>query len=96
MEDIPNTAGPQNTITCPACDTINVASATVCVACEYSLMGDSAPFEPGVILEGRYRIDREVGRGGMGVVYRGSDLTLSREVAIKAMQKSRISDYEAF
>ena len=37
------------------------------------------------ILESRYRIEVEVGRGGMGVVYRGTDLTLSRPVAIKTI-----------
>jgi len=37
------------------------------------------------VLESRYRIDEEVGRGGMGVVYRGTDLTLSRPVAIKTI-----------
>lgn len=39
----------------------------------------------GQVLESRYRIDIEVGRGGMGVVYRGTDLTLSRPVAIKTI-----------
>ena len=95
MEDIPNiTDTPVNVpdegaIKCPACNTTNPAGSTVCRECEYSLLGDPTPFEPGVILESRYRIDQEVGRGGMGVVYRGTDLTLSREVAIKAMLASR-------
>jgi len=34
---------------------------------------------------GRYRIDREVGRGGMGVVFEGSQLSLNRRVAIKML-----------
>ena len=53
-------------------------------------MGDPMPFKVGTdSREGRYRIDAEVGRGGMGVVYKGIDLTLSRPVAIKAMLESR-------
>ncbi len=34
---------------------------------------------------GPYRVDRELGRGGMGVVYLGHDLRLERPVAIKAL-----------
>lgn len=48
----------------------------------------------GQVLESRYRIDAEVGRGGMGVVYRGTDLTLSRPIAIKTILHKQ-SDEEA-
>lgn len=41
--------------------------------------------EPG-LLRGQYRIMRQIGMGGMGKVYEGSDVSLSRRVAIKKMR----------
>jgi serine/threonine-protein kinase len=40
-------------------------------------------FEPGDLLDGRFRIVREVAQGGMGIVYEAADEKLGRRIAIK-------------
>jgi CheY-like chemotaxis protein/predicted Ser/Thr protein kinase len=36
-------------------------------------------------LDGRYVVEREIGRGGMGFIYQGMDITLDRPVALKVV-----------
>ena len=44
------------------------------------------PFEPGELLDDRFRVIREVARGGMGIVYEAFDEKLERRIAIKCAQ----------
>jgi len=85
---------------CPACHKENPPGATHCEFCRTPLpepssqfqptvpisgvsVGD-ARFEPGSLIAGRYLVERELGRGGMGVVYLVKDQQLrGKEVAIK-------------
>ncbi|MBC7780628.1 MAG: protein kinase [Proteobacteria bacterium] len=39
---------------------------------------------------GKYRIDAAIGRGGMGMVYRGFDIAIERAVAIKSISRTAL------
>jgi serine/threonine protein kinase/tetratricopeptide (TPR) repeat protein len=45
--------------------------------------GPDHPFQPGEVLERRFRIVREIAQGGMGVVYEAWDNRLGRRIALK-------------
>jgi serine/threonine-protein kinase len=48
--------------------------------------------EQGITINGRYRVDRLLGEGGMATVYVGHDLLLGRDVAIKALRPQYAAD----
>jgi ABC-type branched-subunit amino acid transport system substrate-binding protein len=47
--------------------------------------GGTAPALAGEVLKGAFRVEAKLGEGGMGTVYRGVQLSLSRAVAIKTL-----------
>jgi serine/threonine protein kinase len=45
----------------------------------------SSPYKPRQILAGRYQVRREIGRGGMGIVYLCRDLIADERIALKLL-----------
>jgi serine/threonine protein kinase len=68
---------------------------------------DGAPTEPlpeagppvdallGTLVDGRYRIDAQIGEGGMGVVYKAKHVALNKTLALKILRGDMAKDPEA-
>ena len=67
---------------CPLCGTCFDSTARLCDA-DGTELTVTLPVDR--TIDGKYRLERRIGRGGMGAVYEGTDLRLDRKIAIKVM-----------
>ena len=67
---------------CPKCGRCFDADTEVCADDGFELQPALAVER---VIEGRYRLDQRLGKGGMGAIYSATDLHLSRPVVIKVL-----------
>jgi hypothetical protein len=77
---------------CPSCGRCYDASAAACSK-DGSELSLTLPVER--IIDRRYRLDRLIGKGGMGAVYEAADLKLNRTVSVKVMTGRLFGDTAA-
>ncbi|MFL6196933.1 MAG: serine/threonine-protein kinase [Thermoanaerobaculia bacterium] len=68
---------------CPSCGRLFAPYTVFCNHCSRRLEPSHVPY----VLPGKFRFERRIGIGGMGVVYRGQDLNLVRPVAVKTLRR---------
>ncbi len=91
LDDTTPVAGPiaaEHAKECPLCHTVHPSYTVLCSLDSRRLERSRVPY----VLPGKFRFEKRIGVGGMGVVYAGSDLSLGRKVAIKTLRQMSPED----
>src|SRR5512142_3310109 len=81
-------------VDCPECHQVVDEAARFCPHCGTAVTATAAPVDPfiGTVVNGKFRVERLIGQGGMGRVYRAHHLTLDRPVVLKMLHRAYSSD----
>ncbi len=87
-----NEPGGSGDFACPYCGTLHPHNTAVCPETDRAL--SIVHKYSGRLLEEKYLVEFVIGEGGMGVVYRGTQVNIDRKIAIKVFNPETCSDQE--
>ncbi len=82
-----------NDFICPSCEKHVAAGIKFCPSCGTPIV--HAPGNDqwiGRIVAGKYRVEELIGEGGMGQVFKATQLSLDKSIVLKVLRKSLLSD----
>jgi len=82
-------------IHCPHCNVFVDREMTGRISTGEKQTYHSGRIVPGIVIDERYEIKTELGRGGMGVVYRARDRYMDRDIALKLIPRELSMDPKA-
>ncbi len=77
---------------CPKCDHLNPETHEICEECGAAVPMDGPDPLIGQVLAGRYKIEKLIGQGAMGQVYRALQQPIDRLVAVKVLHPHLMED----
>lgn len=72
-------------LTCPQCHKVNQVRAARCTKCNADLRGVERDTRTGDVINGSFRLEKLLGAGATGKVYRAKQLRLDKDVAVKIL-----------